>query len=220
MDWESTPPGLRLLARGVRRGSWGHSPRTPSCGACSVPSMVGRGLSDQDTGSRLTGRAVRGPFGILSGGEVSEWLMVPLSKSGVRKHRGFESRPLRQHSHRGTGRRDPTGPDASGRGRLVDYGAALEMRFGVTRRGFESRPLRQPARDLDDRGCVAVSARSLTDFQVRSLAYSSAPCHARPSHRRRSQRATSSCHARRSQRRIPRRIGLNAPLATPSPLTR
>jgi hypothetical protein len=24
--------------------------------------------------------------------------MVPLSKSGVRKHRGFESRPLRQHS--------------------------------------------------------------------------------------------------------------------------
>ena len=31
------------------------------------------------------------------GGEVSEWLMVPLSKSGVRKHRGFESRPLRQN---------------------------------------------------------------------------------------------------------------------------
>ena len=29
------------------------------------------------------------------------------------------------------------------RGRLVDYGAALEMRFGATRRGFESRPLRQ-----------------------------------------------------------------------------
>jgi hypothetical protein len=29
-----------------------------------------------------------------------------------------------------------------GRGRLVDYGAALEMRFGATRRGFESRPLR------------------------------------------------------------------------------
>src|SRR6266704_1622593 len=28
------------------------------------------------------------------------------------------------------------------RGRLVDYGAALEMRFGATRRGFESRPLR------------------------------------------------------------------------------
>ena len=29
-------------------------------------------------------------------GEVSEWLMVPLSKSGRRKPRGFESRPLRK----------------------------------------------------------------------------------------------------------------------------
>ena len=29
------------------------------------------------------------------------------------------------------------------RGRLVAYGAALEMRFGETRRGFESPPLRQ-----------------------------------------------------------------------------
>ncbi len=28
------------------------------------------------------------------------------------------------------------------RGRLVAYGAALEMRFGETRRGFESPPLR------------------------------------------------------------------------------
>ena len=52
------------------------------------------------TPTRLTGgpgRAVRAPFGILSRGEVSEWLMVPLSKSGVRKHRGFESRPLRHN---------------------------------------------------------------------------------------------------------------------------
>ena len=78
--------------------------------------------------------------------------MVPLSKSGVRKHRGFESRPLRQHSYRGTGRRDPTGPDVSGRGRLVDYGAALEMRFGATRRGFESRPLRHVARPMASAG--------------------------------------------------------------------
>ena len=30
----------------------------------------------------------------------------------------------------------------SRRGRLVAYGAALEMRFGETRRGFESPPLR------------------------------------------------------------------------------
>jgi hypothetical protein len=43
-------------------------------------------------------------FAILCRGEVSEWLMVPLSKSGVRKHRGFESRPLRQDSsHRPVG---------------------------------------------------------------------------------------------------------------------
>ena len=102
-------------------------------------------------------------FGILSRGEVSEWLMVPLSKSGVRKHRGYESLPLRQHSYRGTGRRDPTGPDVSGRGRLVDYGAALEMRFGATRRGFESRPLRHTGRDLDAHGCVPSSAHSLAD---------------------------------------------------------
>ena len=41
--------------------------------------------------------AVGQTFAILCRGEVSEWLMVPLSKSGVRKHRGFESRPLRQN---------------------------------------------------------------------------------------------------------------------------
>ena len=53
-------------------------------------------------------------FAILSRGEVSEWLMVPLSKSGVRKHRGFESRPLRQHLDRRWTGRLPAGPDVSG----------------------------------------------------------------------------------------------------------
>ncbi len=39
------------------------------------------------------------PLRILGPGEVSEWLMVPLSKSGVvDSHRGFESRPLRHIS--------------------------------------------------------------------------------------------------------------------------
>ena len=34
-------------------------------------------------------------------GEVSEWLKVPLSKSGVvMSHRGFESHPLRQDNSR------------------------------------------------------------------------------------------------------------------------
>ncbi len=36
------------------------------------------------------------PSATLAGGEVSEWLKVPLSKSGVvLSHRGFESHPLR-----------------------------------------------------------------------------------------------------------------------------
>jgi hypothetical protein len=176
---------------------------------CQSPQSVRR--------DRVTDRGARGPrrlrrdknprFGILSRGEVSEWLMVPLSKSGVRKHRGFESRPLRHNRppaalnadasvaasapHSRTNRRAdgsrsvasdlrglcarsgartapsprrpsrradvmagpicpatrcaPGGiplPCPLGRGRLVDYGAALEMRFGATHRGFESRPLR------------------------------------------------------------------------------
>ena len=36
-------------------------------------------------------------FGTISRGEVSEWLKVPLSKSGVvTSYRGFESHPLRR----------------------------------------------------------------------------------------------------------------------------
>src|SRR5262249_8420149 len=110
------------------------------------------------TGTSGTRQVAKMPADILSRGEVSEWLMVPLSKSGVRKHRGFESHPLR-HAPRelgsdsvGTGsgaRRAAPGPREpssrlrrSRRGRLVDYGAALEMRFAATRRGFESLPLR------------------------------------------------------------------------------
>ena len=107
--------------------------------------------------------------------------MVPLSKSGVRKHRGFESHPLRHQDRPAPGRpwrrwrlrssltdirvrslrsspaafawapMEPAGRYASlpRRGRLVDYGAALEMRFAATRRGFESRPLRHFGRHPD-----------------------------------------------------------------------
>ena len=46
-------------------------------------------------GPESTSRRRPRRFAILRGGEVSEWLKVPLSKSGVRKHRGFESHPLR-----------------------------------------------------------------------------------------------------------------------------
>ena len=164
--------------------------------------------------------------------------MVPLSKSGVRKHRGFESRPLRQPARDGrpmralpapvlayallvralrsspapspwtplasrgswqpraaSGSATPStqfrlpwgavsaaagvGPSfagrvlpgrfaVSGRGRLVDYGAALEMRFGATRRGFESRPLRH-LRTAPGAQCVRWLVRSsLTHFAVRA----------------------------------------------------
>ena len=79
-------------------------------------------------------------FAMLRRGEVSEWLMVPLSKSGVRKHRGFESHPLR---HRPSTRTRSAGSSSRPRrGRLVAEGAALEMRYGATHRGFESLPLR------------------------------------------------------------------------------
>ena len=50
--------------------------------------------------------------------------------------------PSPPHSITWTGRSCRPVLMCPGRGRLVDYGAALEMRFGATRRGFESRPLR------------------------------------------------------------------------------
>jgi hypothetical protein len=64
----------------------------------------------------------------------------------------------------------------------VDYGAALEMRFGVTRRGFESRPLRHTGWRLDADGGVVGCAPSLTHFdsalaQVLASALPSAPIH-------------------------------------------
>jgi hypothetical protein len=55
------------------------------------------------------------------------------------------------------GRRDAGRFRVSRRGRLVDYGAALEMRFAATRRGFESRPLRHFAHRGDADPCVGRS---------------------------------------------------------------
>ena len=101
---------------------------------------------------RLASSRHRRAFGILDRGEVSEWLMVPLSKSGVRKHRGFESRPLRQHSSRRTGRRDPTGPSVSGE----RSPSGLWRRTGNAVRGNPSRvripPSPPSARRGDDPG--------------------------------------------------------------------
>ena len=52
----------------------------------------------------------------------------------------------------------------------MDYGAALEMRFGATHRGFESRPLRHTRpRAMAADACVAALRSSLTHLRVRSL---------------------------------------------------
>ena len=48
------------------------------------------------------------------------------------------------------------------RGRLVAYGAALEMRFGATRRGFESPPLRH-SRDFSRCGAPPIPPRGSND---------------------------------------------------------
>ena len=72
------------------------------------------------------------------------------------EHRGFESHPLR-HS---TGPAS-LAPSAPRRGRLVAYGAALEMRFGETRRGFESPPLRHSLGLTDAAARLTIAAAVL-----------------------------------------------------------
>jgi hypothetical protein len=78
--------------------------RSADLGGETCPSLSPHGTTlrigshRSGAGRTFVPSAAADPFAILSGGEVSEWLMVPLSKSGVRKHRGFESRPLRQDS--------------------------------------------------------------------------------------------------------------------------
>ena len=84
------PPGRQRDPPGRGRGA-PPAPRSPPRPDAAAADRAARPA----VGRR---RARRAPSGILSRGEVSEWLMVPLSKSGVRKHRGFESHPLRQSS--------------------------------------------------------------------------------------------------------------------------
>jgi hypothetical protein len=62
----------------------------------------------------------------------------------------------------------------------VDYGAALEMRFGATRRGFESRPLRHLRTPLERPGVRWPIRSSLTHVEVRSLRSSGPPSPERP----------------------------------------
>ena len=62
----------------------------------------------------------------------------------------------------------------------MDYGAALEMRFGATRRGFESRPLRHLRTPGGRPGGRWPLRSSLTHLGVRSLRSSRPPSPERP----------------------------------------
>jgi hypothetical protein len=63
----------------------------------NLPRVVSNRKSAWPVRDELAGGIGVGASGTINGGEVSEWLMVPLSKSGlVMSQRGFESHPLRQ----------------------------------------------------------------------------------------------------------------------------
>ena len=103
-------PGLGRAARRRLRASAATRPRsslgTPRRRRRPAPDALGRADRSRRPGPRGPAAAARlgaGAFAILSRGEVSEWLMVPLSKSGLRKHRGFESHPLRHATWRRPG---------------------------------------------------------------------------------------------------------------------
>ena len=90
-------------------------------------------------------------------GPSPRWRLRSLAYAPSRCARSSADAALAGLAHDGSGL-------ASGRGRLVDYGAALEMRFGETRRGFESRPLRhlRPCRGSGHPGVGACAPRSST----------------------------------------------------------
>ena len=97
----SSSPSTRRSRVASRSSAGSAAPRPRSSSTeRPTPSDARSGLVGASSGPSAEG-ARPAASGILSRGEVSEWLMVPLSKSGVRKHRGFESRPLRQASGRG-----------------------------------------------------------------------------------------------------------------------
>ncbi len=127
----------RMLMERTRRGRSRRPGDQPTAAAAVRASQaVGCSWSDHERGQdagpgeiRRGGRnrrqpdtRARGPhrFAILRGGEVSEWLMVPLSKSGVRKHRGFESHPLRHSDPDPTAHVAPQpGPRRTDRGEVA-----------------------------------------------------------------------------------------------------
>ena len=121
------PPRGRQGPAAPARRRLGHPARGRRRPAAGSRSRARRHLTRNDASASMPGRSTRrrpngniararrpndaiprAPcpgFARLAGGEVSEWLKVPLSKSGVRKHRGFESHPLRQRPIARAGRR-------------------------------------------------------------------------------------------------------------------
>jgi hypothetical protein len=100
---------------------------------------------------------------------------IPPSPPDVNRQRAGRRHVGRLHCSRRSSR-------SPRRGRLVDYGAALEMRFGATRRGFESRPLRQRSPGGRPMPALAPPLRSRTSGCARSGART--PPWPRPSSRR------------------------------------
>jgi hypothetical protein len=88
----------------------------------------------------LDGSPARWALRSLAHGRLSPLARAPRSRLRL-------TSPLALAIHRGSSApgtidRRSGWSEASRRGRLVDYGAALEMRYGATHRGFESLPLR------------------------------------------------------------------------------
>ena len=116
------PPALWSSWRTTRPSPAGS---TSSAGSSASDAAELRAMPRQPRRASRVGRRARRRrtprrFAILRGGEVSEWLMVPLSKSGVRKHRGFESHPLRHSDPDPTAhRRAPAGPRRTARGEVA-----------------------------------------------------------------------------------------------------
>ena len=134
----ASPPRPRRSDTPGARGSRRQVPAVPKPGECERESrrdwaerrpagrtrrLSGRGRSTLTRPrSRRRSSLPRSPrrFAILRGGEVSEWLKVPLSKSGVRKHRGFESHPLRHSDPDPTARcAHQPGPRRTARGEVA-----------------------------------------------------------------------------------------------------
>lgn len=70
----------------------------------NLPRVPTNRKSDSAVRDELAGGIGVDASGTIGDGEVSEWLMVPLSKSGlVMSQRGFESHPLRQAALRRRG---------------------------------------------------------------------------------------------------------------------